>query len=503
MSSRSQQLGLLLAVAVALYVPHRFHNQMLAQVEADTAAGRAELERLTEAGRAQQAELAKVAAARADVEAELQKVTEARTASEAQLAAEQAGDCGVKAIEDQFAAKQEEEHSKVVAGAAPRLHQLQLEAETLRHGAQEEELELEAALPALQAQEEELRRAALARRTEVALGQELRDNDSAFVKQWMERVTTMDLFTGPFMVNKANSPVVDHGILIPRWQGQVENIGKASAELLEALPKMDPFLRPHPVLYRKCAVVGSSGLLLYYASGAAIDEHDAVVRFNAATTQGFEDFVGSKTTVRFADRANFAFSEKPTELVMQLVTNTHTLSKFVQHKKDDPESRVFMVSPEFHLHAIGDLNGPATPAFYGALFALQRCERVSLYGFTRPNSKDTPYHYYNAEEPEADELDRERREAALLKELLRNSGGRARVAEPCVMEEDCEAENSCQNCALGSRCECGNIMPVARPGYCMEAGVADCFYACDDPSACPGGASHTECNGIAHDSKCA
>lgn len=91
---------------------------------------------------------------------------------------------------------------QVVAGAAPRLHQLQLEAETLRHGAQEEELELEAALPALQAQEEELRRAALARRTEVALGQELRDNDSAFVKQWMERVTTMDLFTGPFMVNK-------------------------------------------------------------------------------------------------------------------------------------------------------------------------------------------------------------------------------------------------------------------------------------------------------------
>lgn len=94
------------------WMPHG-PRRMLAQVEADTAAGRAELERLTEAGRAQQAELAKVAAARADVEAELQKVTEARTASEAQLAAEQAGDCGVKAIEDQFAAKQEEEHSKV------------------------------------------------------------------------------------------------------------------------------------------------------------------------------------------------------------------------------------------------------------------------------------------------------------------------------------------------------------------------------------------------------
>ena len=46
------------------------------------------------------------------------------------------------------------------------------------------------------------------------------------------------------------------------------------------------------------AVVGTSGNLLYYHSGASIDSHDAVFRFNAATTQGFEDFVGSKTTVR-------------------------------------------------------------------------------------------------------------------------------------------------------------------------------------------------------------
>jgi hypothetical protein len=51
----------------------------------------------------------------------------------------------------------------------------------------------------------------------------------------------------------------------------------------------------------------------------------------------------------------------------------------------------WQVSPEFHLHTIGDLIGPATPAFYGVLFALQRCREVSLYGFSRlTGGKDNP-----------------------------------------------------------------------------------------------------------------
>jgi len=281
----------------------------------------------------------------------------------------------------------------------------------------------------------------------------------------------------------------------------VDNIGKANQDLLDGLPKMDPFLRPRPVLYKTCAVVGTSGMLLYYSSGKSIDAHDAVFRFNSATTQGFEDFVGSKTTVRFTDRANFGFSEQPNEIVMQLVTNPHTYEKYVAHRKDDPSSHVFMVAPEFHLHVVSDLVGPVTPAFYGVLFALQRCQAVNLYGFARGTDGETPYHYYNAEQPESSELQRELQEASLVKELLRRSEGRMHIMEPCVLEEDCEG--NCQHCAPGSHCVCGNTMPVAKMGFCMDSGVADCFYNCQDQSECPGGEGYSLCSGKAHSEECA
>ena len=50
--------------------------------------------------------------------------------------------------------------------------------------------------------------------------------------------------------------------------------------------------------YDKCAVVGSSPELLLYRDGKAIDGHDAVFRANLAVTEGWEEYVGRRTTVR-------------------------------------------------------------------------------------------------------------------------------------------------------------------------------------------------------------
>ena len=48
--------------------------------------------------------------------------------------------------------------------------------------------------------------------------------------------------------------------------------------------------------YKTCALVGSSGTLLLDEMGREIDEHDVVIRFNNAPTEGYEKHVGSKTT---------------------------------------------------------------------------------------------------------------------------------------------------------------------------------------------------------------
>ena len=63
-----------------------------------------------------------------------------------------------------------------------------------------------------------------------------------------------------------------------------------------------------PTLFVKSnmAIVGSSSSLLDAERGQYIDDFDEVVRFNRAPTEGWENYVGSKTTLRVANNHVFA-----------------------------------------------------------------------------------------------------------------------------------------------------------------------------------------------------
>eukprot|EP00976_Prorocentrum_cordatum_P093029 1189201-Prorocentrum_minimum.AAC.1 len=65
------------------------------------------------------------------------------------------------------------------------------------------------------------------------------------------------------------------------------------------LPQYDMFYasRKHRI-FETCAVVGNSGSMLEAERGQDIDEHDVVFRFNSGITEGYEQFVGTKTTFR-------------------------------------------------------------------------------------------------------------------------------------------------------------------------------------------------------------
>ena len=62
----------------------------------------------------------------------------------------------------------------------------------------------------------------------------------------------------------------------------IEMLGPVDQELLSIMPQNDAVGEVHD----KCAVVGSSGILLNYENGKFIDEHDAVFGFNSAPTKG-------------------------------------------------------------------------------------------------------------------------------------------------------------------------------------------------------------------------
>ena len=87
--------------------------------------------------------------------------------------------------------------------------------------------------------------------------------------------------------------------------------GRAFKKLVKILPEDDDTLNVR--VYNRCAIVGSSGIVLSYEHGKDIDEHDMVVRFNSAPTKKFRKHVGSFTTHRITNSQNWGFKESPDE----------------------------------------------------------------------------------------------------------------------------------------------------------------------------------------------
>lgn len=63
---------------------------------------------------------------------------------------------------------------------------------------------------------------------------------------------------------------------------------------------------PNLFIEKNVAIVGSSSKLKAQECGNLIDAFDEVVRFNRAPTEGWEKYVGSKTTLRVANNHVFA-----------------------------------------------------------------------------------------------------------------------------------------------------------------------------------------------------
>lgn len=93
--------------------------------------------------------------------------------------------------------------------------------------------------------------------------------------------------------------------------------GDAEAEqnLRALLTKRKLFPSDHSS-FNSCAVISSAGSLFKSKLGAFIDSHDLVMRFNHAPIEGFEEDVGTKTTIRIINsqvmsKTEFDFLNNP------------------------------------------------------------------------------------------------------------------------------------------------------------------------------------------------
>ncbi|MDG1950357.1 MAG: glycosyltransferase family 29 protein [bacterium] len=83
---------------------------------------------------------------------------------------------------------------------------------------------------------------------------------------------------------------------------------------------------PKLYLQPKVAIIGSSSNVLDRDFGKMIDQYDEVIRFNRAPVEGYEEHVGSKTTVRVVNQGVFrsvpytgreGFNNQPAEFIKQ------------------------------------------------------------------------------------------------------------------------------------------------------------------------------------------
>ena len=53
------------------------------------------------------------------------------------------------------------------------------------------------------------------------------------------------------------------------------------------------------------AIVGSSASILKKKNGVKIDQYDEIIRFNNSKIQNYEEYVGTKTTIRVVNNPTF------------------------------------------------------------------------------------------------------------------------------------------------------------------------------------------------------
>lgn len=195
--------------------------------------------------------------------------------------------------------------------------------------------------------------------------------------------------------------------------------------LVPSLPLQQLYKRDGAGLFKTCAVVTSAGAILRSGLGREIDAHDAVLRFNAAPTDGYERDVGNRTTIRIINsqiltnprhRFNTSSIYKNVSLVAwdpaPYTLNLHKwytspdynlFGPYVEHRKRHPDQPFYILHPGFvwRLWDVIQSNtqeniqpNPPSSGFIGILLMMALCEQVHVYEYI-PSMRQTDLCHYH------------------------------------------------------------------------------------------------------------
>ncbi|XP_023853432.1 beta-galactoside alpha-2,6-sialyltransferase 2 isoform X2 [Salvelinus sp. IW2-2015] len=149
--------------------------------------------------------------------------------------------------------------------------------------------------------------------------------------------------------------------------------------------------------FKSCAVVTSAGAILNSSLGREIDSHEAVLRFNAAPTEGYENDVGNKTTIRII---NSQWYRNP---------DYDLFTPYEERRRLQPTQPFYILHPKFIWQLWDVIQGntqeniqpnPPSSGFIGIVLMMSLCEEVHVYEYI-PSLRQTDLchyheHYYDA-----------------------------------------------------------------------------------------------------------
>jgi len=158
---------------------------------------------------------------------------------------------------------------------------------------------------------------------------------------------------------------------------------------------------------KSVAVVGSSGYLLERDYATFIDNHDIVIRFNFARVEGYEKFVGTKTTYRIVNhhvflgttsRKRFPLADPnfiPT-LPKQTIILVRKLNGNLKHRS--PNNEVMHLSDKNwneYKELLGNKKDPSA-GFLGVMMSISaEAKQIDVFGFDQSNTLElTKRHYW-------------------------------------------------------------------------------------------------------------
>lgn len=206
----------------------------------------------------------------------------------------------------------------------------------------------------------------------------------------------------------------------------LSNTIAAERKLQDILAKKKLF--PSDQSFKSCAVISSAGSLSSSKLGKFIDAHDLVMRFNHAPTKGFEEDVGTKTTIRIINsqvisKPEFDFLNNPLFRNITIAAwdpgryngllsdwiaapDFDMFSNFKQFMAEQPDANAHIIDPRslwklwetlqshFSQHI---RQNPPSSGFVGIALLVPHCETIDVIEYIPSTRLTGRCHYYETQ----------------------------------------------------------------------------------------------------------